>query len=307
MAGDYQKVRIEMERVSSDYRLWKRAADSVACIAETYKNKRSMFFAASNLLPSAVLLREENKEYHLLLIGAESGELIHKDFGAFYVNHQGEGSLFKKFTGPALECYSHCLLVAVEQDSEETETVFSGRLSFDGRNEGRPAERTSTAFGESMRSAESCKDSDGADLAGDFKEEHYTGDQSWKEIFDRFDACEKVEAFAEGWDETGAVWCRVDRSSPLPKSLQPCSNLITTYGHYIIGRNEKERFIGIPGRFLQREQPLRKDRRFTLWQPIRGGEHYFTDLHELTGELAEEIFGYWISAVDMETGEIVPL
>ena len=70
--------------------------DAANCIVETYKNKRSVYFAVSNLLPSDVLMREYNKEYHLLLIGVDEGELIHKDFGVFHVNSAGEGSLFKE-------------------------------------------------------------------------------------------------------------------------------------------------------------------------------------------------------------------
>lgn len=277
MAGDYRKIKIEMQRTCEGYRLWKRAMDGVICVAETYKNKRSIYFAVSNLLPSQVLMQEDGKEYHLLLLGVDQGEVIHKDFGVFYVNHRGEGVLFKKFAGPSIDCYSHCIFAAVDQKGT-METIFRGAFSGEQKEE------------------------DSAET-----EEREEKSSPWKEVFDRLYTKEFVEVFSEVIDETGAHWCRVSQSSPLPETLKPCSQLITTYGHYIIGRKEERVFVGIPGRFLQKEQPLREENVFTLWQPVRGGEKFFENLTELTGSLAEEIFGYWIGGIDWESGDIFPL
>ena len=112
------------------YRLWKRGRQSVVCVFETYKEKRAVYFSVSNLLPSSVLLREEGREYHLILLGSSDGEIIHMDFGVFSVNPRGEGLLRRKFTGPPLSCYTHCLLAALDRETGAAETVFEGCLLY---------------------------------------------------------------------------------------------------------------------------------------------------------------------------------
>ncbi len=294
MLGDYRKFVIEMERESRGYRLWKRGTDNAVCIVESYKNKRSIYFAVSNLLPSSTLIREKNREYHVLLLGVEDGELVHRDFGPFYVNHQGEGSVFKKFTGPSIECYTHCLFVALKPSDGNTETIYRGTMPFfrddisEAREENEGCEKERQYYDEGILKAEQEK-------------------EMWSEIFEIFYRKPENVFFAEDRDETAAAWCRVSQSSPLPSSLAQCRDLITAYGHYIIGKNGHRCFVGIPGRFLKREQPLHDEGCFTLWQPLRGGERYFEDLDSMPEALQEEIFGYWICEIDEETGELMPL
>ena len=254
--SDYRKFIIEVKRVHTGYRLWKRGMDAVTCMAETYKNKRSIYFAASNLLPSEVLMREYAREYHLILIGVDEGGLIHQDFGVFHVNSAGDGSLFKKFSGPSIECYTHCLLVTLHRDGGSMETIFSGEMPFY-----QPEREIEQERSNGMNFEEDC-----------------TVDEHWQAAIER-----------------------------LPQSLAACSDCIARYGHYTVGKCEDRWFVGVPGRFLQREQPCREQECFLLWQPIRGGEKYFSDLSELTGQLQEEIFGYWIGGIDRESGEILPL
>lgn len=289
MSGDYRKFNIEMKREISGYRLWKRGMDNAACIIESYKDKRSVYFAVSNLLPSAVLLQEENKEYHLILLGASEGEVIHKDFGTFFVNTRGEGSFFKKFTGPAVECYTHCLLVVLDKTSGKTQTLLSGSTPFFQRQRANPE----------CEEQEPCQEEEASIKPLAFGE-------VWQVFFDDFDE-NAADIFAPERDETGAVWCRVSRSSPLPKPLLPCRDLITTYGHYLIGRKEDRCFAAVPGRFLRKEQPCREEGCFSLWQPIRGGEKYFDTPENMSDQMQEEIFGYWIGEIDRETGEIAAI
>ena len=130
MAGDYRKYSVEMKGGEVGYRLWKRGRQSVVCVFETYKEKRAVYFSVSNLLPSSVLLREEGREYHLILLGSSDGEIIHMDFGVFSVNPRGEGLLRRKFTGPPLSCYTHCLLAALDRETGAAETVFEGAMPF---------------------------------------------------------------------------------------------------------------------------------------------------------------------------------
>lgn len=283
--SDYRKFIIEVKRVHTGYRLWKRGMDAVTCMAETYKNKRSIYFAASNLLPSEVLMREYAREYHLILIGVDEGGLIHQDFGVFHVNSAGDGSLFKKFSGPSIECYTHCLLVTLHRDGGSMETIFSGEMPFY-----QPEREIEQERSNGMNFEEDC-----------------TVDEHWQAAFAAFSEEDAVEIFDAEIDETGARWCRISQIERLPQSLAACSDCIARYGHYTVGKCEDRWFVGVPGRFLQREQPCREQECFLLWQPIRGGEKYFSDLSELTGQLQEEIFGYWIGGIDRESGEILPL
>ena len=76
------------------------------------------------------------------------------------------------------------------------------------------------------------------------------------------------------------------------------------YGHFIIGNSEKGDFIGIPGRFMLKEQPAEGKTGFTLWQPLRGGEELYESLEEIDEETAERVYGYWIAKIDGKTLQI---
>ena len=58
---------------------------------------------------------------------------------------------------------------------------------------------------------------------------------------------------------------------------------------------------GIPGRFLIEDQPAGGVTGFTLWQPLKGGEELYEKLEELDEKEAEQIYGYWIAAIDSKT------
>lgn len=280
MGGDYRKFTVEMQLMNDEYRLWRSGIDGSTCIVESYKDKRSLYFAASNLLPSASLLSQGNREYRLILMGVDDGEIIHRDFGSFFVDQKGDGSFFKKFTGPALECYTHCLLVSADRGDGSIETIMSGEMPFFEK----PEEETSTLSTEPT---------------------HF--DELWESIFAEASSQNAVAAFSESMDETGAKWYRISCGSQMPAPLTNCREQVEQYGHYIVGQRDSSYYIGVPGRFLQGEQPLREQKCFVLWQPIRGGEKFFKDLSELTEKLQEEIFGYWIGGIDGDSGEIIPL
>lgn len=272
MGGDYRKFTVEMELMNDEYRLWRNGIDGSTCIVESYKDKRSLYFSVSNLLPSASLLSQGNREYRLILMGADEGEIIHRDFGSFFVDQKGDGSFFKKFSGPALEAYTHCILVSSDRKDGGIETIMSGEMPFFKKAE------EETAF-----------------------------DGVWGSVFGDLQGNQAVDAFSEELDETEAKWYRISRGGEVPGPIAGCKAQIEKYGHYIAGQKGESCYVGIPGRFLKAEQPLAEAQCFALWQPIRGGEIFFKDLAELTGKLQEEIFGYWIGGLDKDTGEIIPL
>ncbi len=271
--SEYRKYAVQVEYAAEGYRLWKHGMDRAVCVLETYREKRSVYFAAVNLLPSTVLAQEE-KEYHLVLLGAWDGQVIHRDFGAFSVNQSGEGSFFKKFDGPELAAYTHCLLVAAKPDGT-VETVISGKTPF-------------------FREAEEVPETEAPCHAED----------PWQKLFDQCAGEGQRDIFSADVDETKAVWWRLDGADGLPEAAAGCGEMVRRYGHFLIGKGCQSWFIGVPGRFLLAEQPQAETGCFQLWQPIRGGEAFFRNLAELSGEEAESLFGYWIGEIDGKTGEI---
>ena len=129
-----------------------------------------------------------------------------------------------------------------------------------------------------------------------------------KSLWEKFCQPEKkTNAFTPEYDETDAQWFRLESFDELPKDVQRCLPWMVKYGHYIIGRKGKRFFLGVPGRFLQKEQPLREEEIFLLWQPMRGGEAFFDSPESMTSSQQEEIFGYWIAETDEKSGQLKAL
>lgn len=115
------------------------------------------------------------------------------------------------------------------------------------------------------------------------------------------------ELFA--YDETESTWHKETKLELLREFCPEAFASAERYGHFIIGQRRETTgvsscYIGIPGRFLIEEQPAGGSTGFTLWQPIRGAEEFFGSLEELDDELADNIYGYWIAALDEKTLEI---
>ena len=260
MKGKYQKIEINMRRENDSYKMWKQGNDSTVCRVESYKGKRSILFHCENLLPSRIL-EEEEKEYHLLLIGTAEERVVHQDFGPVQVKETGITQAYFTFEGPSLDAYQYCIFCTVHR-SGETETLYKGPIG-----KGLP-----TVAWERW-----CQ------------EKH------------------RVEAFTPSCDETSAKWFRVEEMEDLPEALIPCRRWIEHYGHYIIGKKKQTYFVGIPGRFLQREQPLRQESVFLLWQPMRGGETFFSCPETMSPKEIEQIFGYWIAKAEANGETLKPL
>lgn len=103
------------------------------------------------------------------------------------------------------------------------------------------------------------------------------------------------------YDETGSVWHRETGTELLRSFCPEGCELSEKYGHFIIGEANDGCYIGIPGRFLCAEQPAAGKSGFTLWQPIKGGEAFYSSLDEMQDELADCIYGYWIAALDRDS------
>ena len=110
-------------------------------------------------------------------------------------------------------------------------------------------------------------------------------------------------------DKTGARWKKIVNITNLPLVSPGAHYFATQYHHYIFGAKADESgmatkfFFGIPGRFLDEEQPDGGKSGFTYWQPIRGANPVFEGYRK--GERASRnTYGYWIVAIDAKTGNI---
>ena len=110
-------------------------------------------------------------------------------------------------------------------------------------------------------------------------------------------------------DRTGARWKKIVNITNLPIVSPGAHYFATQYRHYIFGAKADESgmatkfYFGIPGRFLDEEQPDGGKSGFSYWQPIRGAAPVFEGYRK--GERASRsVYGYWIVAVDAKTGDI---
>lgn len=110
-------------------------------------------------------------------------------------------------------------------------------------------------------------------------------------------------------DKTGARWKKIVNITNLPLVSPGAHYFATQYRHYIFGAKPDENgvatrfYFGIPGRFLDEEQPDGGRSGFTYWQPIRGADPVFENYRK--GERSNRsAYGYWIVAVDGKTGNI---
>jgi len=110
-------------------------------------------------------------------------------------------------------------------------------------------------------------------------------------------------------DRTGARWKKIVNITNLPLVSPGAHYFATQYRHYLFGAKPDDMgiatkfFFGIPGRFLDEEQPDGGRSGFTYWQPIRGADPVFESYRK--GESANRnAYGYWIVAVDGKTGNI---
>ncbi len=110
-------------------------------------------------------------------------------------------------------------------------------------------------------------------------------------------------------DRTGAKWKKIVNITNLPLVSPGAHYFATQYRHYLFGAKPDEKgfatkfFFGIPGRFLDEEQPDAGKSGFTYWQPIRGADPVFESYRK--GERSNRnAYGYWIVAVDGRTGNI---
>ena len=111
-------------------------------------------------------------------------------------------------------------------------------------------------------------------------------------------------------DKTGAKWKKIVNITSLPLVSPGAHYFATQYHHYLFGAKAGEDgvasrfYFGIPGRFLDEEQPDGGKSGFTYWQPIRGSDVSGSSSGPADRMSRKTAYGYWILAVDAKTGNI---
>ncbi|MEG0829422.1 MAG: hypothetical protein RSD88_02185 [Anaerovoracaceae bacterium] len=127
--------------------------------------------------------------------------------------------------------------------------------------------------------------------------------------------CQSLEQKSEIYDDikpfakdvTGAKWKRIGNLNRFPMISPGSSHGISKYRHFIFGTGQEHYFIGIPGRFLEKEQPENGNSGFALWQPIIGAEQFEVEKEGSSLENRQVAYGYWIAKIGRKDGTIEDL
>lgn len=284
---------------------------------ETGNNKGAISLSVQNLR-----FFERNKYiYKLILFGEKKERTIHTVIGTLILNRFGTGENYFRFDptnvdgrGGKISEYSVAIVAAVSmRDSKEPlHPVLKGKLTLPVSVSAARAEK---------------KDVPVITQVGTTSTETKLADRSTtgitktggKENYNRFyndylkDICNKTAKLAEFYDvispfsidKTGARWKRMANVKNLPMVSPGAMWGATKYRHYIFGENEQNYYLGIPGRFLNEEQPEGGRSGFVLWQPIVGAEGLEATKEECSLESRMTAYGYWITAIEKSNGDIV--
>ena len=111
-------------------------------------------------------------------------------------------------------------------------------------------------------------------------------------------------------------WYKIDNIKLLPMLTSGTEQLCQRYRHFIFSIGDRRYvpdstyardyyYIGVPGRFMEEEQPERGESGFSYWQPIAGAENLGTPEELADSENRKYAYGYWIVAIDKENGDVL--
>jgi len=269
--------------------------------------------------------------YKLILFGKKGHRTIHTIIGSLLVNRQGNGETYFRFQpldidgkGNSYHDFSTAIIAAAStvDEKEALHPVLKG-ITF---NENDPFQSELFEIAEAI--------ADEAEQMAEEMEEEAKKEETeaagvaeetiHKNVYNSFyneyilNSCihtcrvaefyEDVEPFNR--DKTGARWKKIVNIANLPIVSPGAHYFATQYHHYLFGAKADENgmavkyYFGIPGRFMDEEQPDAGRSGFTYWQPIRSADGY--NSADDTSEMAARkmTYGYWIVAVDGKNGNI---
>lgn len=278
---------------------------------ETGNNKGAISLSVQNLR----FFERNRYVYKLILFGEKRERTIHSVIGSLILNRFGTGENYFRFDpndldgrGNKLSDYSVAIIAAVSMrdNKEALHPALKGKLTFVGNNV-------------VAASSEKFKDKDEVENKEEKIEEVKPIEKKERTTYNHFyndylkELCEKMVKAAELYDDilpfskdkVGARWKRIANIKNFPLVSPGGMWGVSKYRHYIFGEDSKLYYLGIPGRFLKEEQPEGGKSGFVLWQPIVGAENLEATKAECSLENKMTAYGYWITAIDKETGDIV--
>lgn len=299
---------------------------------ETGNNKGAMRIGVQNL-------KYQDKGeyiYKLIFFGTLREKTIYAIIGTVNVNRVGNGETYFRFEpvdmdkkGHHLSEFSHAIVAAVstENEKEPLHPVLKGVLDIPFYSEKPKTVSAATVNGAAAAEqmaveAEAVRGAGGEAAAGaeaEFSDSENSpqeqGQRCYNSYYNRYlcAQCYKLRRNQNAYDRvipfkkdvTGAEWSKIEKPESLPIVSPGARHLAEKYRHYIFGKSDKFYYIGVPGRFLREEQPEEGLSGFLLWQPIIGAEALNATEPEADDEVRRTAYGYWIIAIDTESGDIL--
>ncbi|MBR0599241.1 hypothetical protein [Sinanaerobacter chloroacetimidivorans] len=296
---------------------------------ETGNNKGALRCAVQNLK----YYDKGEYIYKLILFGKKGERTIHTIIGNLLINRQGTGETYFRFQpldldgkGTPFHNFSTAIIAAASttDEKEPLHPVLKG-ITFSENDPfqselfevGTDADEEEEQLARDMDLSEEEEEKEeyGAEAAG--SSDRTVSKKVYNSFYNEYvlNACAHTCRMAEYYedvdpfekDKTGARWKKIVNITNLPLVSPGAHYFATQYRHYIFGAKADQNgmamkyYFGIPGRFLDEEQPDGGKSGFTYWQPIRGTD----DTDGIGEKLARKTaYGYWIVAIDVKTGNI---
>ena len=296
---------------------------------ETGSGKGAMRVGVQNLR----FFEKREYIYKLILFGKRKELTIHAVVGTVAVNRYGSGETYFRFDPRNLDgkgsrigdfYYAIVAAVSMRNEKEPLHPVLKGNLEIaedteEEADRGERGEGGNAVYAENGDAAlvkaagvtpeEAAEDKEAAGVTEQAKP------MCFNDYYNKYllQCCRRLESKAEyqddvapfHQDETGAIWKKIVNVNTFPLISPAGRYFATKYRHYIFGAAEKQYYLGVPGRFLREEQPEGGESGFVFWQPIAGAEKLRATEAGCSEENRKSAYGYWIVAVDRQTGDVL--
>ncbi|MGI6751644.1 MAG: hypothetical protein ACOX4U_03385 [Anaerovoracaceae bacterium] len=296
----YNRTFVMMEPQGSDFTAATSDDDQIKGYLkiETGNNKGAMRCIVQNLKPYG----QSEYIYKLIFFGKKKERTIHTILGGLVLNKNGNGETYFRFDplnfdgkGNTLDDFTVAIVAAAsgKNKKESLHPVLKGTMEKEGDKKIVTTDTKDTEDQERESKV----------VWGDIKPNH-NFNRFYNEYLLQFcdytckvaDYYEDVRPFEK--DKTGAMWKKMVNIGNLPLVSPGAHFFATHYKHYLFGAKPDENgravryFFGIPGRGIEEERPDGGRSGFVLWQPMAGSQGM------------EKPYGYWILAIDGDSGNI---
>ncbi|MBN7774129.1 hypothetical protein [Clostridium aminobutyricum] len=301
---------------------------------ETGNNKGAIRISVQNLR----FFDRGRYVYKLILFGEKKERTIHVVIGTLILNKFGIGENYFRFDpnnvegkGASIDDYSVAIVAAVsmKNEKEPLHPVLKGKLEL-ARDEPSKKQVISAAglTKSETEPEEEEPEAEGAEGSEDSRKTPYEVEKrapihekkpvkKYNHYYNEYlmEICQRTAKASEFYeiitpfseDRTRARWRRVANVQNLPIVSPGALWGASKYRHYIFGEGPDKYYFGIPGRFLNEEQPEGGRSGFVLWQPIMGAESLEATKEDCSLENRMTAYGYWIAAIDKNTGDILDI